>query len=151
MALDKELIAFVTGNIMATLGTADADRQPAIARAVGVRHGGGDTLRIVYSQKRWPQVAPNVDKTQLLALTCANPVDYTTYQLKGPASVGTLNDADMQCNADYIARSGDILPLAMTDPRHVAIWMNSEDLGVIVQQVSEVYIQTPGSRAGVRR
>ncbi|MBP2160452.1 MULTISPECIES: pyridoxamine 5'-phosphate oxidase family protein [Asticcacaulis] len=151
MSLDEELLAFATGSVMLVMGTADANRQPAIARAVGVRHGGDEALRIIYSRKRWPSVAPNVAATGLLALTCVKPIDYTAYQLKGPASVGVLDDADRQCNADYVARAGDTLPVSTTDPGHAAIWMDSEDLGVIIQQVREVYIQTPGSRAGVRR
>lgn len=151
MSLDEELLAFVAGNVMLVMGTADPDGQPAIARAVGVRHGDGQALRVIYSRTRWPHVEPHIAATGLLALTCVQPSDYTAYQLKGPAAVGVLDDADRACNASYLARAQDILPPATTDPRHAAIWMDSDDLGVIVQQVREAYVQTPGARAGVRR
>lgn len=151
MSLDEELLAFVTGHVMLVIGTADAERQPAIARGVGIRHAEGEALRILYSRARWPHVAAHVAANGVLALTCVRPADYTAYQLKGPASVGLPDDADHLCNAHYLAHARDTLPVAMADPVHAAIWMDSSDLGVIVQEVREVYVQTPGARAGVRR
>ena len=146
------MIEFLSGPVLMIIGTCDASGTPGIARGVGVRveAEAADTIRVFFSDSHWPHIAAHLGGGGLAAATFSRPADYMTYQMKGRASVIDCDEADYAAISEYSHRVEEALSLPSIDPAKVAIWMDIANPRTLRLEVAEVFVQTPGPRAGVR-
>lgn len=148
MRLSDEIQRFIASSVMIIIGTRDADNRPAIGRAVGARITGQDTLEALVSAWQWPETVANLAANGQTAMTFARPTDYVSYQLKGVADLYAAAAADQALCRDYcsgMVRLFDGLGVAQV---LAAPWLSDRELRVVRLSVREVYVQTPGSKAG---
>ena len=148
MRLSEDIVGFVTSPVMIVLGSRDAANRPAIGRGLGIAARGDDLLDIVFCRWQWPRTAGDIDATGTLALTCARPSDYVSYQLKGDASLRAADAADRDLARAYRQDIAEVLIGLGVAPHMIAQWSSDRDLAVARLRVGTGYIQTPGTRAG---
>ncbi|TXC69154.1 hypothetical protein FSZ31_09535 [Sphingorhabdus soli] len=150
--MDEQLIEFIQSGIMMVIGTCDDGGELAIARGVGARVVDAEAglLRVVYSSSHWPRIADHLQGGGVAALTCSRPTDYMTYQFKGVAHVVIPDEDDLSANTAYHKLVATNLPVTGIDPDHVAIWLDSDCPMTVQFKIKEMYVQTPGPRAGVK-
>ena len=151
MIVDSELIEFLSGQVLMIIGTCNRSGMPGIARGVGVRIEDGETdvIRIFFSKSHWPHVTQHVGTGAPVAATFARPADYMTYQMKGSGAIVSCDEADRAALKAYRKMVDDNLRGALP-AEHLAIWLDIYDPLTLRLEVAEVYVQTPGPRAGVR-
>ncbi|WP_084809130.1 hypothetical protein [Bradyrhizobium sp. NAS80.1] len=103
---------------------------------------------MILSSRLWAQTISNLDANGQAAVTFARPSDYVSYQLKGVARLRAAEDADLALSRRYRAGivavfSGLGLPSEFVQP-----WLIEEEPVVASLRVSEIYVQTPGPKAG---
>ena len=149
MLINQDLAAFMASPVMIILGTCDESLAPDIARAVGaVVRGEEGSVDLMVSEWQWPQTVANVRANGRLAATFARPSDYVSYQIKGTArAVPTTAEHTTQAGR-YIRRVASTLGELGLEPRIVAPWLVDRDLVVFELSVQEIFVQTPGAKAG---
>ncbi len=138
----------MTGRVMLSMAAIDGARRPTIGRAVGLRMSGESAVRIGISSRKWPRIVSNIRETGQLALVCCDPTDYTTYQLKGLATIFPADDADLAMQERYWEQMRSVMVSLGVRRDHADIWVDGSDLVAAELQVREIYVQTPGPRAG---
>ncbi|RXZ66343.1 pyridoxamine 5'-phosphate oxidase family protein [Pelagerythrobacter rhizovicinus] len=151
MSIDEELAAFMASPVMIILGSCDGQSKPEIGRAMGaLAHAADNRIDLMVSAWQWPRMVANVRAGARLAATFARPSDYVSYQVKGHATVATATDDHAAAAAHYIERITATLGGLGLDRHLVAPWLVSRDLVVLCLSVEEIFIQTPGTKAGQR-
>lgn len=151
MAIDEELAAFMVSPVMIILGSCDAQRMPEIGRAVGADVRAADNrVDLMVSAWQWPATVANVRAGARLAATFARPSDYVSYQVKGHATVATATDEQTAAVAQYIERITATLGGLGLSASLVAPWLVNRDLVILSLGIEEIFIQTPGAKAGQR-
>jgi hypothetical protein len=149
--LDDGLREFVTGPVLLMVSAADAARRPAIGRAMGARSGKPGEIDVMVSRWQWPDVVRNIELTGRLALTASRASDYETYQLKGRAAVREAGAEELECARRYHQAIGEALSRGGVPAYLAAQWSADRGLVFARLRVDEVYVQTPGPRAGTIR
>lgn len=148
MRLPNALKEFVVRPVMIIVGTRDRANRPAVGRGVGARIVGEEAIEIILSRWQWPDTVENIQANGQAAFTFANPQDYVSYQLKGPTSLRPAEPSDHRLASRY---SSEILARFVAlglQPDFVTPWLAQRDLTVARLAVREIYLQTPGPRAG---
>ena len=146
--IDAETMAFLTQPVMLIIASADTDRRPSIARAIGLVPRGSDVLDLIFSRWQWPTIAHDVEATGRLAVTASRPSDYVTYQFKGRAELRDAGAEEVAIVRDYCAAVIETLKGQGVPDWMVARWTIDRDLAVARLNIDEAYVQTPGPRAG---
>lgn len=150
MQFDEGLKQFLRKPLMIIIGTADARRRPAIARAVGLFQPQQEGhVEVTLSGWQWPDTVSNIRETGLMAVTFVSPSDYVSYQMKGQAWLRPANADDTTRSVEFIdAISTELValgvPAKVTEP-----WLINREPVVAVLKVGEIYVQTPGPNAGM--
>ena len=148
-SIDAELAAFLESPVMIILGTG-AEGIPEIGRGLGASvEEGGLALHVIVSAWQWPQTVAQSRATGLIAATFSRPADYVTYQVKGQVDrVAPLTPALEACAVRYAARIVDVLAGLGLQPELTAPWRSERDLVALYIRPEQVFVQTPGPRAG---
>ncbi|WP_414475320.1 hypothetical protein [Microvirga sp. M2] len=149
MLIPQDLAAFMASPVMIILGTRDDPLVPEIARAVGaaVRREEG-CIDLVVSEWQWPKTVANVRANGQLAATFARPSDYVSYQVKGRAVVAPTSAEHFNLATRYRESMVSTLGELGLEQRVVAPWLVGRDLVTLHLSVQEIFVQTPGAKAG---
>lgn len=147
--IDAELAAFLESPVMIFLGTG-ADGVPEIGRGLGALvEEGGEALHVMVSAWQWPETVANARAHGRITATFARPSDYVSYQVKGRVDlVAPPTPALHACALRYAARIAEALAELGQPPERTAPWRSDRDLFAIRIRPEQVFVQTPGSRAG---
>lgn len=148
MHLSGDILHFLTSPVMIIIGSSDGRKRPAVGRGLGIRARNSAQLDLVFSRWQWPRIAADIAETARLAVTCARPSDYVSYQIKGRALLRDAVADDLALAHSYREDIHAVLTGLGVTPAAVAQWMQTKDLVVAELDVSEAYVQTPGPRAG---
>lgn len=149
MQISQDIAAFMTSPVMIVLGTSDDALQPAIGRSVGalVRSGEG-CIDLMVSEWQWPATVANVRANGRFAATFARPSDYVSFQLKGRAAILPAEAEHLASAARYVETITATLQGLGLDSRIVTPWFVNRDLVAVRLSVDEIFVQTPGAKAG---
>ena len=148
MPIGNELRRFIASPVMIIIGTCDAARLPAIGRGVGARAVDCDSVEVLFSAWQWSQTAANLRDIGRMAVTFARASDYVSYQLKGRAELLDAGPEDRDRSQRYAANIVTVLEGLGLDRKVVLPWLGDRELLVARMSVEEVYVQTPGPKAG---
>ncbi|MXQ12833.1 pyridoxamine 5'-phosphate oxidase family protein [Microvirga makkahensis] len=147
--IHEEFAAFMASPVMIVLGTRDGSLVPEIARAVGaVVHREEGRIDLMISEWQWPRTVLNVRANGQLAVTFARPSDYVSYQVKGQATVAPVSAEHITLAAGYRKSMCAALGELGLERRIVAPWLINRDLVALRLTVEEIFVQTPGAKAG---
>ncbi len=149
MLIDQDLAAFMASPVMIILGTCDHALVPEIARAIGavVRREEG-CADLVVSEWQWPKTVANVGANGRLAVTFARPSDYVSYQVKGHATIIPTTAEHAALARRYMDGMASTLGALGLERQIVAPWLVDRDLVALRLSVQEIFVQTPGAKAG---
>jgi len=147
--IQTELAAFIESPVMIILGTG-AGGVPEIGRGMGASvEEDGAAMQVIVSAWQWPETVAQARASGRLAATFARPADYVTYQVKGRVDrVAPLTPALEACAARYAARITEVLDGLGLPPELTAPWRSGRDLMALHLRPEQVFVQTPGLRAG---
>lgn len=149
MHVNQELAAFMASPVMIVLGSCDDTLVPEIGRGIGaIVCDGGAFVDLMVSEWQWPKTVANVRANGRLSVTFARPSDYVSYQIKGNAAVMPATDEHKSFSTRYAGRIAATLGELGLEGRVVAPWLVEKDLVVLRLSVEEVFVQTPGAKAG---
>lgn len=151
--LDDRLKSFLHSPIMVIVATRDSHLKPAIARAAGARVRDDHLFDVFISRSQWPvSIEHLLAEYTPVAVTCASPANYETYQIKGHAlSVTPTDDEDRKIAEGAISAAISLFS-SMGVPRSLADqWLTLEGLWRITIRAEAVFLQTPGPGAGQPR
>lgn len=147
--IDAELAAFLESPVMIVVGTG-AEGAAEIGRGLGAAvENAGRTLHVVISAWQWPETVAQARTIGRIAVTFARPADYVTYQVKGRVDcVAALTPALLACAARYASQIVEVLAGLGLQPELTAPWRSERDLVALRIRPEQVFVQTPGPRAG---
>ncbi len=147
--INAELAAFLESPVMIILGTG-GEGVPEIGRGLGALvEKGGEALHVMVSAWQWPETVANARANGRIAATFARPADYVTYQVKGRVDlIAPPTPALHACAMHYAARIAEALAELGQPPERTAPWRSDRDLVALRIRPEQVFVQTPGSRAG---
>jgi hypothetical protein len=147
--IQQDLAAFMASPVMIILGTRNDALVPEIARAVGaaVRREEG-CIELMVSGWQWPKTVANVRANGQLAVTFARPSDYVSYQVKGHATVVPTTAEHTTLARRYMESMESTLGDLGLEQRIVAPWLIDRDLVALRLSAQEIFVQTPGAKAG---
>jgi len=148
MQLGNELAPFIASPVMIIIGTRDAANLPAIGRGLGACALGADSVEVMLSAWQWPDTVANLRDNHRMAATFARPSDYVTYQIKGRAELVDARAEDLERSQRYCANILAVLEGLGLERKIVQPWLCEHDIVVARMKVEEVYVQTPGPKAG---
>lgn len=149
MRIGAELARFLEGPVMIILGSVDRAGRPEVGRAVGARVAAAPgRVDLVVSAWQWAGTVSNARASGRLAATFSRPADYETYQLKGRVGLRDADEDDLRLAEGYRARTRAALETLGLSPGLTDHWLTARDPVVLRLGVEEVFVQTPGPRAG---
>ncbi|MCF4167047.1 hypothetical protein L2U69_15445 [Zavarzinia compransoris] len=150
--VDTAIASFVEGAVMTILASRDGTFQPAIGRGVGTRCSTDRSLfDTMVSRAQWPRLLANLGPGAPLAVTFVKPDDYRTYQVKGIVEALVPADAaDRDVTHAYHGRIRPVLAALGVTAGQISFWLTDADLHRLRYRPTDVYVQTPGPRAGTR-
>ena len=149
MLIQQDLAAFMASPVMIILGTRDDALVPEIARAIGaVAHRADGCVDLAVSEWQWSKTVANVRANGQLAATFARPSDYVSYQVKGLATAAPATAEHVALARRYIERMASILGELGLERQIVAPWLVERELVTLRLSVQEIFVQTPGAKAG---
>ena len=148
MRLTDEIGRFIAGPVMIIVGTRDEANRPTIGRGVGARILGQDCVEVILSAWQWPETISNLSANGDAAITFSRPSDYVSYQMKGSARLRAADHEDLELSRRY---QGEIFAMfeGLGVPAElVRPWLVEREAMVASLDITELYVQTPGPRAG---
>ncbi len=148
MQLTDEIKHFIASPVMIIVGTRDAANRPSIGRGLGARALREDCAEVVLSAWQWPETAANLIANGQAAITFARPSDYVSYQIKGSVTLRAAGPQDLERSALYRAAVLDMFSELGLAAELVRPWLVDREPIVASLNVRELYVQTPGPKAG---
>lgn len=150
MRLDDDLLEFFRQPLMCIIAGADASGRPSAGRGVGfhiLEHR--EAIEIIFSAWQWPRLDADIRQTGKLAATFVSPSDYVSFQFKGRATLRDTEAIDISRADRFMTAATNELESLGVPRRLIAPWLTVRDARVVQLAVSESYVQTPGSLAGM--
>jgi hypothetical protein len=147
--LSDELCEFVESGLSISVGTRNADLRPETMRAMGASVGADRRSVSVYLNAELAHATlANLSDNGRIAAVFSRPVDHRSLQIKGRL-LGTrpATDADRALQERYLAGFVEQLYCVMV-PRAVARRIRLWPSVVVSFSVEELFLQTPGPKAG---
>ncbi|MFZ2870500.1 hypothetical protein [Zavarzinia sp.] len=150
--IDSAIADFVEGAVMTVLASRNESHHPAIGRGVGTRGAeGGRLLDTMVSRAQWPRLIGNLSPGDPLAATFVAPDDYRTYQVKGVVEmIAPATDDDRAVALAYHRQIHRLLTSLGVTEGQIRFWLTDSDLYRLRYRPTDVFVQTPGPRAGSR-
>lgn len=136
---------------MQIIGSADPARKPEIGRGAGA-WASADRRRVelVFSTWQWPGTLSNLKSNGGIAITFARPSDYVSYQIKGNAALRNAEPQDVDRSARYLVEIVSTLMRLGLSAEVIAAWLSNRDPVLVSIEISAIFIQTPGAKAGTK-
>ena len=149
--IGRDLTAFIEGPVMTIIAAPDAAGRAAMGRGVGTRGGPDGLFDTMVSRAQWAPLTAAFAPGKGIALTFVRPSDYVTYQLKGVIeAVAETDAADAAWARRYIGGMMTALGAQGVSRAQASEWGTDEDIVRVRYRPAEVFVQTPGPRAGKR-
>lgn len=150
--IDSSIAAFLESAVMTILASRDGDFRPAIGRGVGTRcPAGGQVLETMVSRAQWPRLVDNLAPGAPIAATFVKVDDYQTYQVKGIVEeIALASEADQALTRVFHRDVRRALSALGVTEGQIAFWLTDIELHRLRYRVSDLFVQTPGPRAGMR-
>ena len=148
MRLTDEIRHFIASPVMIIVGTRDEANRPTIGRGVGARIPGQDCVEVIVSAWQWPETISNLNANGDAAITFSRPSDYVSYQLKGSARLRAADHDDLELSRRYQAEIFAMFEGLGVPADVVRPWLVEREAMVASLDITELYVQTPGPRAG---
>jgi hypothetical protein len=148
-------VRFMQGGVSISVASRDRRFVPSLARSAGCRLSPDHrhvTILLLRSQAR--QLLRDVADTGAIAVVFSEPSTHRTIQLKGSdARIDTVQPADTAvADGHRTAFADDIIPLGYVRELAYAIHgFTPDDLVAVTFTPTDIFQQTPGPGAGVRR
>lgn len=146
-----EAIALFDEPVSMVIGSSSAQKQPHFARAQGIRRGeGANEIVVLVPDVMADPILRDAQENPHLAVTVASIADFETRQFVGTyAGVELADESDLALCDTMLDHSGQVLS-AFYGEEAAACWKRTitRPARAISLQVTSVYDQTPGSRAG---
>ena len=147
---DDNLLEFFRRPLMCIIAGADAAGRPSAGRGVGFHlMEDREAIEIIFSAWQWPRLEADIRQTGRLAATFVSPSDYVSFQLKGRATMRDTQALDLDRADRFILAATNELESLGVPRRLIAPWLTAREARVVQLAVSETYVQTPGSLAGM--
>lgn len=148
--LDDRLLDFFNRPLMCIIAAVDEAGCPAAGRGVGLHVlEDRESIEVIFSAWQWPRLEPSIRQTGRLAATFVNPSDYVSFQLKGSAVMRDTEAYHLDCADRFMTAATNVLESLGIARSTIAPWLTAREARVARLDVSEIYIQTPGSHAGM--
>ncbi|OAP36648.1 hypothetical protein AU381_19370 [Sinorhizobium glycinis] len=149
--IEEDLASFIESPVMQIVGTADEALKPEIGRGAGA-WASADRRRVflVLSAWQWPGTVANLKANGRVAVTFARPADYVSYQVKGAATLQSAVADEIDRSARYLAEMVSTLMRLGIPAEVIAPWLSNRDPFLVGIEVSDIFLQTPGAKAGTR-
>lgn len=142
-----ELRRFLEQGVSLIAVSSDASRVPSITRCAAARLDDAGQVRVLISMPEGAAVVANIENSRRLALSCARPSTYRTFQLKGADARRTeWPEGEAAARAHLAAFSSEVEPLGLTAAACARLW--SSHFVAIAFTPSEIFDQSPGPSAG---
>ena len=148
MRIEDEVARFVVSPVMIIIGTRDAANRPNIGRGMGACVADGEIVEVVVSSWQWPETVANLRDNGRLAVTFARPSPNVSYQLKGRATLRNADPSDLDRAQVYASDIRAVLEGLGLSQELLLPWFSDREAVVAQLKVEEVYVQTPGPKAG---
>ena len=146
--ITPEVAAHLDGAVMIIMSSETEGDWPTIGRGIGARSRDPGHLELIFSSHCFPQITQDLSRGCRLAVTLSRLQDYVTYQIKGRATLADADDDDVALADLYRARIRAGFEVIGVPTQMVHEWIGGTELVRAIVEVSEVYHQTPGPRAG---
>jgi hypothetical protein len=148
MPWPEKFLRVIEGPAAINIGTRDARLRPTGATGSLMRTQGPDRVLIHVVDRQAARVLPNLRDNGAIAVNVSLSTSHEAYQLKG--RVEAIEDAPAADEALIRAQTAKFLDggAGMGLPRHLLESVHCWPAVVLTVQVSEMYVQTPGPRAG---
>ena len=150
MPWPEKFLRVIEGPAAINIGTRDARLRPTGGTGVLVRTQGADQLLIHVTSRQAARLLPNLRDNGAIAVSVSLTTSHEAYQLKG--RVTAIEDAPAADEALVRAQTAKFLEggANMGLPRHLIERVHCWPAVLLTVEVTEVYVQTPGPRAGDR-
>ena len=150
MGFDETLLGFLQRPLMCIIAAVDAEGRPAAGRGIGFELvDDRETIDLIFSAWQWPRIEGAIRQRGRLAVTFASPSDYVTYQIKGAAAIRDTEPRDFECAERFIAKATRELTALGVPPPIIEPWLALREPKVARLVSHEIYVQTPGPKAGM--
>lgn len=149
--IEQDLARFIESPVMQIIGTAAEALKPEIGRGAGA-WASGDRRRIhlVLSAWQWPATVANLKANGRVAVTFSRPADYVSYQVKGEARLRAAGPEEVQLSGRYLVEMVSTLMRLGIAAEMIAPWLSNRDPVLASIDVTDIFLQTPGAKAGTR-
>lgn len=151
MPVDHTLRQFIEGPVMLIVGSVDGDGRTGIGRASGARVDADDSVTLFVSHWQWPETIANLRANPRMSLTATSPATYDSFQIKGHATVQIAPDTAVALADRYIDATYRLMTRLGVPTTSESAWFSNRELWEVKLTATEVFIQTPGPQAGLRR
>ena len=149
--IDVDLTNFIESPVMQIIGSADPARKPEIGRGAGAwASADRQRVELVFSVWQWPGTFSNLKANRSIAVTFARPNDYVSYQIKGNAALRRAEQQEIERSSRYLVEIVSTLMRLGLSAEIIAAWLSNRDPVLVSIDVSTIFIQTPGAKAGTR-
>lgn len=150
MWLDDRLIEYFQRPLMCLIAATDETGRPSAGRGVGLHVlEDRETIEVIFSNWQWPRIEPSIRQTGRLALTFVSPPGYSSFQLKGFATMRDTEARDLDRAEHFMTAATEILAALGIERSSIAPWLTSREARVARLDVREIYVQTPGPLTGM--
>ncbi len=148
MILAPEIAALLDDPVMMIMSTETDNLWPTIGRCLGARAVDSQTFEVIFSQGRYPEIGRRLAAGCRMAVTITRLRDHVSYQIKGRAVSEAISAADAALAASYREQILAFFLAAGVHEKVIQQWIGGTSLLRARLDVSEVYNETPGPRAG---
>jgi len=149
--LTEDIVELIASGVDVYVATRDADLEPESMMAMGVRaHVEKDLITVYLPAPGLEENLANMAANGEVAVTLIRPSDFKAVQVKGKAvGVRPSNETDMEFQRIFrsaLIEQFEIVGIPRSTTRRF-VWWPSQAVDISVR---DVFVQTPGPRAGER-
>ncbi|KSV88737.1 hypothetical protein N181_16180 [Sinorhizobium fredii USDA 205] len=149
--IEEDLASFIQSPVMQIVGTADEALKPEIGRGAGAWASADRRMvHLVMSAWQWPGTVANLKANRRVAVTFSRPADYVSYQVKGEATLRSAEPDEIDRSGRYLVDMVSTLMRLGIPAEMIAPWLSNRDPFLVSIEVSDIFLQTPGAKAGTR-
>jgi len=151
LMIEEDLARFIESPVMQIIGTADEVLKPEIGRGAGAwASPDRRMIHVVLSAWQWPGTVANLKANGRVAVTFSRPADYVSYQVKGEATLRAAEAEEIDRSGRYLIGMVSTLMRLGIAAEIISPWLSNRDPVLASIAVSDIFLQTPGAKAGSR-
>lgn len=150
--IEADVASFIEGRVMILIATRNAAHRPMIGRATGARFDAeSGRIALLVSASQWPDAVGAARPGLPIAATFVEPATYRAYQIKGPVvDQRPANAVERARGTRYVEDMLRTMGALGVTRLQLSSTLSDRDLVRISFLPRDVFVQTPGPRAGQR-